>query len=1199
MKSPKRFVGLHAHSGFSTFDGLDYPQDHIDYVRDNGMDAWALTDHGHMNGFCHAYTHTQKLNKAGANFKFIPGCEMYVHPDLNVWRIDYELRKAAKSGDKDAQSRLLAQREAIATPLLATVDNDDEIIDVSIEDASMTVENEDETKSSKFYDAIKRRHHLVVLPKTSVGLERLFGLVSRGYLDGFYRFPRVDYGMLKEAAAGDHLMVSSACIGGPLAYEVFKHLQQVEFDNLSQDLLNDPVLFEKVLTGVGNGVGGLVDAVGRDNVYLELQFNKLNAQHLVNRAIIEFANREGMQDQLIVTCDSHYSNPDHWRERELYKKLGWLNYKDFDPDKLPKSIEELKCELYPKNAQQVWETYHNTRGDATFYDDEQIRDAIERTHDIAHNVIGDIHPDVSMKLPSYVVPEGKSDDRTLLELCITGLKTRGFADNQEYIDRLKYELRVIKNKNFSRYFLTMHAIINIAKKRMLVGPGRGSAAASLVAYVLELTNIDPIEYGLMFERFLNPSRKGAPDIDTDVSDRDLLIELLRAELGERNVIPISNYNTFKLKSLVKDVSRFYGIPFQEVNKALKTVETDVKRAVMTRGQDKNLFVLKFEDAVKHSPTFRTFIEKYPDVGEPIEILFQQNKALGRHAGGVIISENIAERMPVIMARGELQTPWVEGMQYKHLEEFGWIKFDLLGLETLRLVERTISLILRRHHGVEDPTFDQIKEWFDEHMDPKVLDMNDQKVYDYVYRDGHFAGVFQLTSSGSQKLFKRAQPKNIVDIATLTAIYRPGPLSAKVDRLYVKAKKNPAAIDYGHPLIKEVLEETYGMIVFQEQVMKLCAIVAGFPEAETDTLRRNIMKRKGSEQHETLAAATATKKRFVAGAVKNGVPERIADELYEKILYFAGYGFNRAHSVSYAVDSYYCAWLHTYYEEEWMCAYLESMSTNDKKRARAFAEAKAMGYKIVPLDVNHAEKTWTILEGKKFMPSFLTCKGIGSAAIDEILQNRPYNTIDEFLWNESGKWRHSKFNKRALEALIGIKAFGSMDIVGDGKVFESYRQMHSVVIEKNNEIKKWTKKDPERGQRNFRELCLETAGCGEWTRREVAERSTKYLGSFNAGLLIPQEVIDKFEEMNIRSLDEYCEKDLYWFLVADAVPKLTKNGRPYLIVTGTGLAGARHRMFCWSWDGETQLAPYCLCVAEMSSNDFGYQTSMKRLKILSV
>jgi len=1199
LKAPKKFVGLHAHSGFSTFDGLDMPQQHIDFVKSNGMDAWALTDHGHMNGFCHAYTHVKNLNKAGANFKFIPGCEMYVHPDLAVWDLDYKLRRAAKDGDAEARRLLLQQREAIATPLLAMTDEDDEVVDVVIEDASMTVENEDETKSSKFYDPIKRRHHMVVLPKTSVGLQRLFGLVSKGYLDGFYRFPRVDYSMLKEAAKGDHLIATTACIGGPLAYEVFKHIQQVEFDDLKYSLLDDEVLYNKVLTGVGNGYGAIADALGQDNVYLELQFNKLNAQHLVNRALIDFAKKEGLQDKLIVTCDSHYSSPDHWRERELYKKLGWLNYKEFDPDKLPKSIDDLKCELYPKNANQVWETYQLTKGDADFYDDELICSAIERTHDIAHEVIDDIHPDVSMKLPSYVVPEGKTDDRALLEMCIAGLKEKGLAGKPEYVDRLKYELRVVANKKFSRYFLTMKAIIDVARKRMLVGPGRGSAAASLMAYVLGLTNIDPIENGLMFERFLNPSRQGAPDIDTDVSDRDLLIELLRKEFGDLNVIPISNYNTFKLKSLVKDVSRFYGIPFGEVNKALKTVETDVKRAVMKRGQDKNLFVLKYEDAIKHSATFRSFIEKYPDVGVPIEVLFQQNRALGRHAGGVIIAEDVPEQMPVIMARGEPQTPWVEGMQYKHLEKFGWIKFDLLGLETLRLVERTIELILKRHEGIEDPTFDQIKEWFDNHMDPKVLDMNDQKVYDYVYDQGHFAGVFQLTSGGAQRLFKKAKPKSIVDIATLTSIYRPGPLHAKVDKLYVKAKNDPENIDYGHPLIKEVLEETFGMIVFQEQVMKLCSIVAGFPEAETDTIRRNIMKRTGAQQAETLAAAMAAKKDFVAGSAKNGVPERVADELYEKILFFAGYGFNRAHAVSYAVDSYYCAWLHTYYEEEWLCAYLEAMSTNDKKRARAFAEVKQMGYKIVPIDVNHAEKTWTILPGKKFMPSFLSCKGIGDAAIDEIVENRPFTDIDSMLWKDDNKWRFSKFNKRALEALISIRAFDSMDIVGTGKQFENYRQMHEILITNNTAIKKWTKRNPTSGKDAFKELCLTTAGVPGWSRREIADNSVKYLGSFNANALIPEAALAKLDKLQIDSLDEIQDKNLYWFLVGEALPKLTKNGRPYLIVTGVGASGGRHRMFCWGWDGKTELSQYTLCVAEVSKNDFGLQTSMKKLQILNV
>ena len=1197
--APTKFISLHSHDGFSTFDGLGYPQEHIDFVIENGMDGWCITNHGHMNSFGHAFLHAEKVQKRGGTFKFVPGCEMYVHPDLDAWQLDYEIRQAAKKGDKEALFALREKREAITTPLTAIVDGDDEIIDIGKEEAGLTVENEEETKSGKFYDPVKRRHHLVVLPKTSIGLQRLFHLVSRGYREGFYRFPRVDYKMLKEAAQGGHLMISTACIGGPIAYEVFKHAQQVEFDDLKYTLLDDPSFHRNVMTGVGNAYQGLVDAVGIEDVHLELQFNELPAQHLVNRAIIEFAQKEGLQHKLTVTTDSHYARPEHWRERELYKKLGWLNYRDFDPSKLPKSREDLKCELYPKNAEQLWDTYLRSTDGMEFYDDEDVKTAIERSHAIVHETIGDISPDRTMKLPSYVVPEGQTDDKALLEACKKGLIERGLASNQKYIDRLKYELRVIKDKKFSRYFLTMTAIINIARKAMLVGPGRGSAAGSLVAYVLRLTDVDPFEYDLMFERFLNPSRKGAPDIDTDVGDRDLLLRLMKEEWGDENIIPISNYNTFKLKSLVKDISRFYGIPFNEVNKALSTVDEDVRRAVFKPGTDKNLFVLLYEDALAHSKKFRLFIEKYPEVAEPIQVLFKQNKALGRHAGGCIVAENIAERMPLIKVRGELQTPWAEGMNFKHLETFGWIKFDLLGLETLRIIQRTIELILQRKEGIEEPTFEQVSEWFEAHMNPKVLDMDDQHVYKHVYAEGRFPGVFQLANRGSRNLFKKAKPKSIVDIATLTSIYRPGPLTAKVDRHYIKAKNNPGEVDYGHPLIKEVLEETYGMIVFQEQIMQLCSVVAGFPEEETDTVRRSIMKRKASEAEESLAQARAIKEQFVAGAVGNGVDRQLADDLYEKILYFSGYGFNKAHAVCYAIDSYYCAWLLTYYEEEWLCAYLEAMSGNDKKRAKAFAEVKALGYRVVPIDINHATKDWAILEGKKFMPSLLSCKGIGAAAIEELVANRPYEKIDDLLWDDVGKWRHSKFNKRALEALINIRAFESMDVIGPDKTFESYKQMHEVLVGKNGEIKRWTKKDPDRGRRNFNEALLDTQGTGVWTRRERVENSVKHFGSFNAATLISDEVQDKLTEMNIQPIDVINGHDLYWFLVSEVKPKMTKNNRPYLLVTATALTGQTYRMFCWGWDGETELPLYSLCVAEVKKNDFGYQTSMRKIKLLQI
>jgi DNA polymerase-3 subunit alpha len=552
-----------------------------------------------------------------------------------------------------------------------------------------------------------------------------------------------------------------------------------------------------------------------------------------------------------------------------------------------------------------------------------------------------------------------------------------------------------------------------------------------------------------------------------------------------------------------------------------------------------------------------------------------------------------------MAKGECQTPWVEGMHYKHLEEFGWIKFDLLGLETLRIVQRAIELILQRHHDIEEPTFADVKHWFDNHMDPKVIDFDDQNVYERVYHSGRWGGIFQATQKGAQRFFEQGKPRSIVDIATLTSIYRPGPLSADVHKIYLGSKDNPESVDYQHPLIKKVLKSTYGAIIFQEQVMELCNVVAGFPQEDCDMIRRTIMKRSASKADAMRKQAQELKERFIAGCVGNGVKERVADELYEKILFFSGYGFNKSHAVSYAIDSYYCAWLMTHFEEEWLCAYLESMSGNPDKRKKAFSEIKKLGYKIVPIDINHADKTWTILEGKKFMPSFLSCKGVGESAIDEIVANRPYAGVNDLLWNEDGSWRHSKFNKRALESLIRIRAMGSLDVVGEGKEFCSWKQMHEVLIGRNSDIKKWTKRDPERGQNNYREIMLETAGMEEWSRKEMAQNSISLLGNFNAMALVPEALLNKLDEKGIRTIDDHDgNKDLYWFVITDMKPKLTKNKKPYLLLTTVGVSGRNERMFLWGWKPDTEVQPYSVCVAEVDKNEYGCSTRISKFKILS-
>jgi DNA polymerase-3 subunit alpha len=757
----------------------------------------------------------------------------------------------------------------------------------------------------------------------------------------------------------------------------------------------------------------------------------------------------------------------------------------------------------------------------------------------------------------------------------------------------------IKKKTFFHYTGKVHDLTvenshtyNIEGKAV-----HNSAAGSLIAYVLGITNIDPIEYGLSFYRFLNPARQGFPDIDTDVGDRDLLINLLRDSFGSDNVIPISNYNTFKLKSLIKDISRFYGIPFEEVNAALSTVEDDVKKATFKPGTDKNMFVLEYEDAMKYSKSLNIFIENHPEVADPIKILFKQNRSLGRHAGGVIVSENIKERLPLILAKGEPQTPWVEGMHYKHLEEFGWVKFDLLGLETLRIIERCISLILQRKEGIENPTFDQVRAWFDEHMDPKKIDLHDQHVYKHVYHEGRFCGIFQITQQGAQRLFMKAKPCSIIDIATLTSIYRPGPLGANVDKLYVESKNNKENLDYRHPLIKKVLESSYNCIIFQEQTMALCSVVAGFPESETDTMRRNIMKRSSEKKEQAHADTLKMKEEFITGAVGNGVDSKVASELFENIMKFSGYGFNLSHAASYAVVSYYCAWLLTYFEEEWLCAYLESMSSSDDKRAKAFSEIKAMGYSIANIDINYATKSWTILPGKKFMPSFLSCKGIGDAAIDEVIENRPYASIEELLYQPTGHWRHSKFNKRSLEALIAIKGFDSLNCVGENKTFKNYRQMHEVLITRNSDIKKWTKKNPIAGMENFKTAIEETKNLKDWSKKETIENSMKFLGSFNPVTLIPEEIMKKLDEKEIKSVDEAEESSVYWFIVTDIKKKLTKTKKQYLLITAMGLSGQTKRVFCWGYNDSYELPLYSLCISALEIDSFGCKTFMNRIKIL--
>jgi DNA polymerase-3 subunit alpha len=855
-------------------DGLGYPAQHIDWIVKNGMDSWALTDHGNGSGLAHAQSHAKKLKKSGQKFRQLNGVEFYFVPSLRDWSHQYrdhlDAVKAARSEKKAKEA--------------ADIDADDE------GEGGHVIENEDETKRAQTAevkdDEWKRRYHLVVIAKNQKGLSNLFTLVTRSFKEGYYRFPRIDFDMLKEH--GEGLVVSTACIGGIYSNRILRGQAMGKSDaDVQRELLNLTDRF--------------VDAVGRDNFNLEIQFNKLQAQHDVNRHLMMLAKAHNLN--VVATCDSHYPTPDKWKTRELYKKLAWMNAKDA-PKPLP-SFEELKCELYPKNADQMWAEYLRHKPEHSFYDDDQmVVNAIERTHDIAWQQCEDVWVDTKAKLPVFDSPE-KTGFEQLVDLVKEKMVELDLHDKPEYVARVREELADIKHLGHSSYFLTMNKIFHKAAESTLLGPGRGSAPGSLVNYILGITQIDPLPYNLLWNRFLGRHRTSWPDIDSDAGDRDVLIAAARDLFGEDAVIPVSNFNTLKLKSLVKDVAKFFNVPFEDVNAVTGPLQDEVMPHAKDDDQEKSVFVLKHDDCMKYSPAYKAFMVKYPEVEEHVNALFMENRSIGRHAGGVLVADpkTLAQTMPIIGVRGELQTPWTEGMNFRNLEDNGFLKFDFLGLTLLKDVENCISRILRSQ-GNPKPTFQNIRDFFDEHLNCRFVKQDDTAVWKHVYHDGRFVGVFQFTADGARKFCLEAKPTNIGELAALTAIYRPGPLKANVHKLYVKAKKDASKIKYDHPVIEEVLGPTFGYVVFQEQFMMLAQKLAGFSPGEADQLRKTLVKKSLDTLGKKSSEKEEARKKFIEGAKSiHGVPESVTGPLWDTIEAFSVYGFNKSLQFDQHVDTY--------------------------------------------------------------------------------------------------------------------------------------------------------------------------------------------------------------------------------------------------------------------------------------------------------
>ena len=1105
------FVGLHAHSTFSLNDGFGYPQEHQEYAYGNGMNALALTDHGTCAGLSYAILNAKKMRDEGKEFKAILGVEAYFIPDVVEWREIYEEIKQ----DKKA-ARALKKRES-------------------------TTVAETDGSSRESSTTLPRYAHLILFAQSQVGLNNIYSIVSESHDEKhFYRRPRVDFNLLRKYNEG--VICATACLGGIVGREMYS----------GRDAgLNEEEIYQNALAKLK-----IFSDIFGDRFYGELQWNSVPEQHIVNKMVIRASKEIGIR--VISTADSHYPTQDAWRDREMYKRLGWLSrgtpsWMTEDDMKMPESVDAIGYELYPKNGEQMWESYKKYSAECGVeYDDDLVRDSISLTHWIAHEQVEDFEVDTTVQLPDFVVPEGQTANNALTSMSIEGLKSKGLT-SQEYIDRLKYELDVIHTQGFSKYFLTMKAIADKANEVMATGPARGSASGSLLAYVLNITQVDPVRFGLPFERFMTRDMKGMPDIDFDVSEPALLKEKLAEEWGEFSVVPISNWNTLQLKSLVKDIGKFMKIPWNEVNEVTgKMLIEATPTAKKANGIKAGIYVPTFNEVMEYSPTLKAFLSKYPEVATHVTALNGNIRALAKHAGGVLVADDLNKHMPLIKSKGTWQTPWCEGMNVRHLEPLGFIKFDILGLSTLTMIQQAIVHILRRHHGIEEPTINDVKEYYDKNLHPDSINFDDHSVWDNVFHSVNSApGIFQFMEDGMRGFCEQAKPNNLTELSAVTSLFRPGPLMMKTDQAFVEAKKAPHLVSYSHPILKEVLSKTYGLIVFQEDIANIAHKVGKDISLTEGNKLRKMLTKYGTGK--TSRELQVIKDKFMTGASEKGMSVKVSNRVWDDMTAFAAYGFNLCHATAYSIISYQCAWLYNYFPSEWVASFLDKEP--EKRKEKAIMLAKKSGFEIRKLDVNTSGRVWEISEdGKTLIQPLTSIKGLGESAIEQITKNRPFEKIEDFLFNEN--ITYSKLNKKALDVLTRA---GALNGLVDERFSGLKHFWSSIAV------------DRPRKEKNLLENIEKYYPEGDFDDEQMIQYSVELTGVFPMSDVMSDSIRESLDSRLIPPLGEY-DRDLgvAWAIVRKIIPRKTKTGKDYWIVEAIDDTGTMSKIKCWGVDSRTDI-----------------------------
>lgn len=799
------------------------------------------------------------------------------------------------------------------------------------------------TKKEKQY---AKSPHITLLAKDYDGYKNLIKLASEAYLSGFYYKPRIDKDLLYEHRSG--LVALSGC----LASEVCKALARGETKEAKE-----VVSYYKDVFG--------------DDYYIEVQKNDIEVQAKVNKGLVKLAKEFDLP--LVYTNDIHYLHEEDANPHEVL-----LCIQTGDTMDNPNRFKFGSNTFYMKDSKQMYE------------ESQEFPNAAKNTLEIAEKVnidipIGDNH------LPPFDVPEGKSNEQYLRELCEKGLEDRYEIVTSEIKDRFEMEFNVINNMGFPSYFLIVWDFINFARKNGIpVGPGRGSAAGSIIAYALGITNLDPIKYKLIFERFLNEGRQEMPDIDIDFETqrRGEVIEYVSEKYGKRQVSQIITFGTMAARAVIRDVGRALNVPLGDVDKIAKKVPTGPK--------------ITLQKALEMDPDFKKLYDSDPTAKKILDIakrLEGLNRQPGTHAAGVIISDkDLTEYCPLYQNPKDKTIATQYSMEY--MESLGLLKMDFLGLSTLSLIQKTQEII-KHFRGID--------------LDIDKIPIDSQETFDMLCR-GETKGVFQLESDGMRELVKKLKPDRFEDIIALVALYRPGPLGSGMVDTYCRCKHGQEEAVYKHPVLKDILEETYGIILYQEQAMQIAKDFSGFSLVEADRLRKAMGKKKKDlmDKYRQL---------FIDGAKKiHNVEKELSQEIFDLIDYFSGYGFNKSHSAAYALVSYQTAYLKALYPSEFMAALMTIESQNTDKIVKYIHECETMNIKVFPPSINESEASFSVnKDGILF--GLAAIKGVGEKAVDPIIEARQRVKKFNSIFHICEEVDTRLVNKQVLEALVKS---GSMD-----------------------------------------------------------------------------------------------------------------------------------------------------------------------------